>query len=44
MTFTEALTLAQSEVKAGFLLDFYTTGTAIIGITDQGEFVFWRKS
>ena len=42
MNFPDALALVKSEIKDGFILDFYTTAGSIIAITDQGEFVFWK--
>jgi hypothetical protein len=41
MPFNTALELVKTEVANGFLLDFYTTPTSIIAISDQGEYVFW---
>lgn len=43
MTFHDALALVKSEIKAGFILDFYVTTQSIIAVTDQGEFIFWRS-
>ncbi len=43
MTFLEALELIKTDVAEGFILDYYVTDNSIIAITDQGEYVFFRK-
>ena len=44
MTLLQAIEIAKSEVKEGFLLDFYLTDNGnIVGISDQGEFIWWRE-
>jgi len=40
----EIIAYAKQEVKEGFLLDYYLTDNGnVIGISDQGEFMYWRN-
>lgn len=45
LTYLDAIALVKSEVSQGNLLGFYTVPEThtIIGISDQGEFVFWKE-
>jgi|688.fasta_scaffold536725_2 hypothetical protein len=40
----EIVEYAKQEVKEGFLLDYYFTDKGdIVGISEQGEFMYWRN-
>lgn len=42
-TLSEAIAYAKQAIKEGFLLDYYLTDNGnIVGISDQGEFIWWR--
>lgn len=42
-TLSEAITYAKQAIKEGFLLDYYFTDHGnIIGISEQGEFIWWK--
>jgi hypothetical protein len=43
ITLLEAIAYAKQAIKDGSLLDYYLTDNGnIVGISDQGEFMFWR--
>ena len=43
MTLLGAIEYAKQAIKEGFLLDYYLTDNGnIVGISDQGEFIWWR--
>jgi len=43
MTLLCAIEYAKQAIKEGFLLDYYLTDDGnIVGISDQGEFIWWR--
>ncbi len=40
----EIIAYAKKEVEDGFLLDYYFTDKGdIVGISEQGEFMYWRN-
>ena len=42
-TLSDAIQYAKQAIKEGVLLDYYFTDNGnIIGISDQGEFIWWR--
>jgi hypothetical protein len=42
-TLLEAIAYAKQAIKEGSLLDYYLTDNGnIVGISDQGEFMWWR--
>ena len=43
MTLLGAIEYAKQAIKEGFLLDYYLTDNGnIVGISNQGEFIWWR--
>ena len=43
MNLLGAIEYAKQAIKEGFLLDYYLTDNGnIVGISDQGEFIWWR--
>jgi hypothetical protein len=40
----EIISYAKQEIKDGFLLDYYFTDNGdIVGISEQGEFMYWKE-
>jgi hypothetical protein len=43
-TLSEAIAYAKQAIKEGVLLEYYFTDNGnIVGISDQGEFMWWRE-
>ena len=42
-TLSEAIQYAEQAIEEGFLIDYYFTDNGnIVGISDQGESIWWR--